>query len=93
MLNKEHSTLKGVQKIVNIKASLNLGLSNDLKEAFPDTIPTKNLESWTENNIVYNNLHPEWLAGFSTGESNFFITVQKSKNKSGLFTSLRFSIS
>ena len=93
MLNKEHSTLKGVQKIVNIKASLNLGLSNDLKEAFPDTIPTKNLESWTENNIVYNNLYPEWLAGFSTGESNFFITVQKSKNKSGLFTSLRFSIS
>jgi len=32
------------------------------------------------------------MAGFSTGESNFFITVQKSKTKSGLATSLRFSI-
>ena len=28
--------------------------------------------------------------GFSTGESNFFIAVQKSKTKSGLSTSLRF---
>ena len=87
MLNKEHNTLKGIQKIVNIKASLNLGLSKDLKEAFPDTIPTKKLESCVENN-----LSPGWMAGFSTGESNFFITVQKSNTKSGLATSLRFSI-
>jgi hypothetical protein len=42
MLNKEHSTLEGIQKIVNIKASLKLGLSNDLKKAFPKTIPKKN---------------------------------------------------
>ena len=34
----------------------------------------------------------EWMAGFSTGESNFFITVQKSKTKSDIATSLRFSI-
>ena len=45
-----------------------------------------------ENNILYNNLSPEWMAGFSTGEYNFFITVQKSKIISGLATSLRFSI-
>lgn len=32
------------------------------------------------------------MAGFSTGESNFFIAVQNSKTKSGLSTSLRFSI-
>lgn len=25
---------------------------------------------------MYNNLLPEWVAGFSTGESNFFIAVQ-----------------
>ena len=43
-------------------------------------------------------LHPEWIAGFATGESNFFISVprqavpQKSKNKSGFTTTLRFSI-
>jgi hypothetical protein len=89
MLNKEHNTLEGIQKTVNIRASLNTGLSNDLKEAFPMTIPaTLNLESSIKNN----NLHPEWVAGFSTGESNLFIAVQKSKTNSGLSTSLRFSI-
>jgi len=88
MLNKEHNNLTGIQKIVNIRASLNLGLPNALKEAFPNTIPVKPLES----SIKYNNLHPEWVAGFSTGESNFFIAVQKSKTKSGLATSVRFSI-
>jgi hypothetical protein len=56
MLNKEHNTLEGIQKIVNIRASLNTGLSKDLKEAFPMTIPvTLNLE----NRIKNNNLHPE----------------------------------
>lgn len=42
MLNKEHNTLEGIQKIVNIKASLNLGLSEDLKKAFPNTVSIKN---------------------------------------------------
>jgi hypothetical protein len=89
MLNKEHNTLEGLEKIVNIKASLNLGLSKDLKEAFIITYPeTLNMESCIKNN----NLHTEWLAGFSTGESNFFIAVKKFKTKSGLSTSLRFSI-
>lgn len=32
------------------------------------------------------------MAGFSTGESNFFIAVQRSKTKSGISASLRFSI-
>lgn len=39
MLDKEHNTLEGVQKIVNIRASLNLGISKDLKEAFPRAVP------------------------------------------------------
>ena len=91
MLNKEHSTLEGIQKIVNIRASLNTGLTENLKEGFPDTLPSQRLES--SNIPLTNNLKPEWMAGFCTGESNFFITVQKSKTKSGLATSLRFSIS
>jgi hypothetical protein len=33
---KEHLTLSGLQKIVNLKASLNNGLSKSLKEAFPN---------------------------------------------------------
>ena len=88
MLNKEHNTYEGVQKIINIKASLNLGLSNDLKKAFPNTVPVSKSDYLFKGIIK-----PSWLAGFATGESNFFITVQNSKTKSGLAVSLRFSIS
>jgi hypothetical protein len=35
MLNKEHLTMKGLYKIVAIKASMNRGLSEELKIAFP----------------------------------------------------------
>ena len=89
MFNKEHSTLEGIQKVINIKSSLNLGLSKDLQEAFPNTITKENMENSVMNRIQ-NNLHPDWVAGFCTGESNFFIVTQKSK--SGLYVSLRFSV-
>ena len=88
MLNKEHNTYDGVLKIVNIKASLNLGLSNDLKKAFPNAVPVSRLD-YLYKGII----EPSCLAGFATGESNFFITFQKSNTKSGLAVSLRFSIS
>lgn len=39
VLAKEHLNLDGLKKIVNIRASLNLGLSDLLKSAFPYTIP------------------------------------------------------
>jgi len=86
MLKKNHSTLEGIQKIVNIKASMNLGLSDGLKNAFPETMPVVK----EANDIL--DIPQEWMAGFSTGESNFFITIQNSKTKSGIAASLRFSI-
>jgi len=36
---KEHLTKDGLLKIVSLKASLNLGLSEQLKVAFPNIIP------------------------------------------------------
>jgi hypothetical protein len=45
MLNKEHLTIQGLGKIVSIKASLNSGLSANLKAAFPAIIPaTRNFD-------------------------------------------------
>jgi hypothetical protein len=38
MSRKEHLTVVGLQEIVSIKASMNLGLSGVLKEAFTNTI-------------------------------------------------------
>src|SRR5439155_13472309 len=39
MLRKEHLTSKGLLDIVSLKASLNLGLSEDLNKAFPNVTP------------------------------------------------------
>ena len=36
MLNKKHLTEEGLEKFVAIKASMNLGLSDQLKIAFPN---------------------------------------------------------
>lgn len=40
MLNKEHNNTEGLQNIISIRASLNLGLPLKLKEAFPCGTPT-----------------------------------------------------
>ena len=55
MKNKEHSTLEGIQNIVNIKASLNTGLTENLKEAFPAAAALKDLDY----NISYDNIDPK----------------------------------
>ena len=41
MSRKDHLTVKGLPKIVAIKASINLGLSDELKAIFPNTIPVE----------------------------------------------------
>lgn len=91
MNNKQHHSIKGVEKIVNLKASLNNGLSAELKTAFPNwkAVPVDNLSVGLNS---YDNLSPDWVSGFATGESNFFIAVQKAKSKIGFYTSIRFSI-
>lgn len=38
MQRKKHLTAEGLQKIVNIRASLNKGLSSLLLEGFPNTV-------------------------------------------------------
>jgi hypothetical protein len=39
MLLKEHITLEGLQKIINIRATLKYGLSKELQLMFPETVP------------------------------------------------------
>jgi len=39
--NKEHLTKKGLEQIVAIKASINKGLSETLKDNFPETVPVE----------------------------------------------------
>lgn len=84
---KEHLTIEGLQKIITIKYSLNKGLSHELKEAFPDIVSIQRpLVELPEN------LNPYWLAGFTTGEGCFFVSVFKSLTKLSESTKLVFQI-
>lgn len=63
---KEHLTKEGLQQIINLRASINNGLSYELKVAFPNTIP---VHRPVVDQVIQD---PNWLAGFAEGESNFF---------------------
>jgi hypothetical protein len=41
MNTREHLTMEGLAKIVNIKASMNKGLSEQLNEQFLDVVPVQ----------------------------------------------------
>jgi len=83
MLENKHTNLEGLKEILEYRASLNWGLSKSLKEYFPSIVPVKRVE--IKDNIL-SILSSDWIAGFSAGESNFFITI------SGTKVWLRFSI-
>ena len=85
---KEHLTLDGLTKIVCIKASMNLGLPDNLIRAFPNIIPRVRSTAPSIKTI-----DPNWLAGFVSAEGNFFINIINSKNKIGKQVILMFSIS
>lgn len=70
-----HLEEKGIKEIINLRASLNWGLSPELKKAFPNTIaaPRPNIE-----NINVTDILPEWVAEFTSGEGCFKLYVRKS---------------
>jgi hypothetical protein len=77
VLNKEHLTNKGLRKIIALRASLNLGLSEELKTAFPDIIPT--VRPLVQCQKIQD---ANWLAGFASAEGCFMVGVRKDKNYS-----------
>lgn len=84
----EHLTKEGLEKIVAIRASMNLGLSEGILKAFPD-INSYERPSIQTPSVIDSN----WLAGFAEGESNFAIRVSSSVSHIlGKSVSLRFTI-
>ena len=88
MHRKEHITQEGLLTILSLRASLNLGLSESLKTAFPGIIPV--IRPKVDDIAIP---HGEWLAGFTSGEGCFFIFVHKAlTHKSGFQVQLVFQI-
>lgn len=88
MLNKGHLTSDGLQEIVNLKSSLNLGLNDKLKASFPNyKVSPKSTVS------LINIPNTFWLVGFFEGEACFYISIYKSpKSKTGFAVQLVFKV-
>lgn len=67
---KEHITSEGLQKVVNIKASMNKGLSKELAESFPNTVGLS--RPLVEGQKIQ---YPYWLAGFTSAEGCFYVKL------------------
>ena len=72
--NKGHLNKQGLMKMVSIKASINKGLSDMLKEAFPDVKLIEEISS--KKGLIDLNvgksINPYWVAGFTEAEGCFF---------------------
>jgi hypothetical protein len=86
---KKHLTVEGLKEIIAIKASINKGLTEELKTAFPNLIPVP------RSSVVYQEIkNPNWLAGFTSAEGCFLVGVLNSNsNKIGKQVILKFQIS
>jgi len=90
--SKNHLTTEGLHKIIAIKASLNNGLPDKLKTAFPGVLPVPRplvLGSLCPQRIK----DPSWLAGFASAEGCFMIKSQESRSGSKVYAGLVFSVS
>ena len=72
---------------MSIKATMNLGLSEKLKTAFPDI---ENIQRPLVKELE--NLDPNWIAGFVCGEGCFFVNIFKSNTKLGETVRLVFKL-
>lgn len=83
---KVHLTKEGLLKLVSIKASLNLGLSEQSKNSFPNIIPVvRPMVKFTEIKDL------NWLRGFVEAEGCFLVAIQEYKDKPAI-VSLRFML-
>jgi hypothetical protein len=85
--NKAHLNIEGLHQIINIKASINLGLSEQLKSEFKNFSPVERPIIITENIP-----EPNWISGFTSGEGNFSIKLTKSSGRTGYRVQLKFRL-
>jgi hypothetical protein len=89
--NKAHLTIEGLNQIINIKASMNLGLSDALKSEFIGYVPIERPAIHYDNVI----LDPYWISGFISASEggNFDVRMPSTNSKLGYRVQLRFRIS
>lgn len=73
MKQGRHLTSEGLKAIINIRASMNKGLSLALKEAFPEYVsvprPLVDIHKLLP-------IDPHWVAGFASGDGSFMVKLR-----------------
>jgi hypothetical protein len=80
-LTKKHLKIDGLKEIISLKASMNKGLSANLKQSFPALIAYEILLiDYADPNFNFSNitLNPFWLSGFFNAEGCFECRIKKS---------------
>ena len=97
---KAHLSNEGISKIINIKSSMNLGLSETQRSNFSLTFWVECKKAEEQINpvvrpiIITNNIFdPNWISGFTSAEGCFDVSFRKSLNpKVKKYVTLRFRI-
>ena len=77
LATKEHFNYQGMTKLAKLKNLINYGLSDNLKEAFPDfNISLINTMSYNFRGIP----HGMWVAGFVSGDGSFYTKLTQYKD-------------
>lgn len=84
----EHLTENGLLKIISLKTNLNLGLPQNLIEAFPKIVPI------TKPDYIFKGIpDPFWISGFTSGDGSFNLKIGSSATTSiGVRVQLRYGI-
>jgi hypothetical protein len=96
--DKKHLTIEGLHDLISIRASLNKGLGERLKLAFPNIKPVVRPEipNFSKKGDPNNSDINHWIAGFvsvAKQEGCFFIHTSKSKtHKLGISVALNFFV-
>jgi hypothetical protein len=94
--NKDHLSIQGIEKLVEIKSLMNLGLNPELKLAFPEIAISNNKDKYKDcfdHSTINIILNPNWVSAFTSGEGCFMVDIVKCKSfKLGKTVVLRFII-
>lgn len=77
MKRGEHLTASGLEAIINIRATLNKGLTSALIEAFPNTVGVARPQV---DNTDVKLIDPQWVAGFTSGDGSFIVSIRDYKS-------------
>ena len=88
MIAKDHLTEEGFLRVISLKTALNRGISQKLKEEFPNVT----ILSRPKLNYSSDSLDNNWIAGFCAAEGSFNVSINNSKDRKLPQVRARFSI-